>query len=603
MPPSALHSKIDRRTLVPDRLQLSHFLLFLALCIVCPAQSRSQIAAERFASGGSPAALRQDQPNADSDRKTRPDGLPHLEKRGDATQLMVNGQPVMILGGELHNSSSSSVEYMKPIWPRLAAMHLNTVLLPVAWETIEPEEGRFDFSCVDGLLQGARDNNLKLVILWFGAWKNTYSSYAPAFVKRDTERFPRVQTSDGRDTERLSPFSQRVREADALAFAKLMGHLRQVDGTTHTVLMVQVENEVGVIPQSRDHSAVAEAAFAAPVPSKLMQFVEDHRSTLNPEFRAAWESAGGKTNGTWQKVFGDTPLTDDLFMAWQYATYVQGIAAAGKAEYPLPMYVNAALIRPNYQPGQYNSGGPLPHSIDVWHAGAPSINFISPDIYFNEFAQWAGSYARPDNPLFIPEAQAGATGAANALYAFGRLSAIGFSAFGVDDQGNPPLDLAGITDPAEHPDNSALGYMYATLSKMAPTILEDQQSGKATAALIEGEAQRFARVNIGEYTATITRAGNPSASGARIGVMFLQDSPDEFLVLGTGDAQITFSSDKPGLPIVGIESIDEEFFKAGAWVPRRRLNGDENSQGQVLKLRAADLAEGRIYRLRLYRYR
>lgn len=594
---------IERRTLVRGRLQLSLFLLFLAISVICPAQSRSQIAVERFANGGSPAAFRQDQPNADPNRKTRPDDLPHLEKRGGATQLIVDGKPLMILGGELHNSSSSSVEYMRPIWPRLAAMHLNTVLLPVAWETIEPEEGRFDFSCVDGLLQGARDNNLKLVILWFGAWKNTFSSYVPAFVKTDTERFPRVQTSDGRDTERLSPFSQRVRDADALAFSKLMRHLRAVDGATRTVLMVQVENEVGVIPQSRDHSAAAEKAFAAPVPSKLMQFVKDHRSTLNPEFRAAWEGAGGRTSGTWQEVFGATPLTDDIFMAWQYATYVEAIAAAGKAEYPLPMYVNAALIRPNYQPGQYNSGGPLPHSIDVWHAGAPSIDLISPDIYFNEFAQWAGSYARPDNPLFIPEAQSGATGAANALYAFGRLSAIGFSAFGIDDQDNPPLDLAGITNPAEHPDNSALGHMYAILSRLTPAILKDQQTGKATAALIEGQAQRFARVNIGDYTATIARAGTASAAGARVGVMFLQVSPDEFLVLGTGDAQITFSSDKPGLPIVGIESIDEEFFEGGAWVPRRRLNGDESSQGQALKLRVADLAEGRIYRLRLYRYR
>ena len=134
---------------------------------------------------------------------------PHLERRGDATQLMVGGKPFLILGGELHNSSSSSVEYMKPVWPRLAALHLNTVVPPVAWETIEPEEGKFDFNCVDGLLEGARENHLKLVILWFGAWKNTFSSYVPAWVKTNTERFPRVQISDGRDTERLSPFSAR----------------------------------------------------------------------------------------------------------------------------------------------------------------------------------------------------------------------------------------------------------------------------------------------------------------------------------------------------------------------------------------------------------
>jgi hypothetical protein len=525
--------------------------------------------------------------------------LPHLEKRGSATQLIVDSKPFLVLGGELHNSSSSNIEYMKPVWPRLAAMHLNTVLLPVAWETIEPEEGKFDFKCVDGLLQGARENTLKLVFLWFGAWKNTYSSYVPAWVKTNTERFPRVQTSDGRGTERLSPFSTAVRDADARAFAELMRHLREVDKSTHTVIMVQVENEVGVIPESRDHSLIANASFTAAVPSALTSLLRSHRTALDPEFRAAWETAGGKTAGTWQEVFGKTSLTDDLFMAWQYATYVEHVTAAGKEEYRLPMFANAALIRPNYEPGQYNSGGPLPHSIDVWHAGAPSLDLLSPDVYFNEFAYWAGKYARPDNLLFIPETQGGSPGAANALYAFGHLSAIGFSPFGIEDQGNVPLDLVGIT--SERLDNSAIGYVYTVLSELAPMILEKQAAGGVTAALIEGEAQRSARLSIGDYTATMTRAGGTSAT--RLAAMFVQTGPNEFIVTGSGDAQITFSTDKPGPSIVGIESVDEEFFQNGAWSPRRRLNGDENSQGQALKLYATDLALGRIYRVRLYRYR
>jgi beta-galactosidase GanA len=535
-------------------------------------------------------------------KSAAPPGIPHLERHGAATQLVVDGRPFLVLGGEVHNSSSSSVEYMKPVWPRLAAMHLNTVVLPVAWETIEPQDGKFDFSCVDGLLEGARQNNLRLVVLWFGAWKNTFSSYAPAWVKTNLERFPRVQTADGRGTERLSPFSTAVRDADARAFAALMRHLREVDGEKHTVLMVQVENEVGVIPQSRDHSAMADAAFVAKAPAELMSYLRAHRATLEPELRAAWEAAGEKTEGSWQDVFGKTPLTDDLFMAWQYAAYIEHIAAAGKREYALPMYANAALIRPNYEPGQYNSGGPLPHSIDVWRAAAPSLDFLSPDIYFNEFAFWAGEYARPSNPLFIPEAQGGSTGAANALYAFGRLNAIGFSPFGIDDASNKPIDLVGITTQAQGPDGSAaLSGVYATLAKLAPIVLEKQQTGGVTAEMIEGEAQRSAKIAVGDYTATLVSTSH--VPGARVSAMFLQRKPDEFLVVGAGDGQVVFTTDKPGPPIVGIESIDEEFFENGAWVPRRRLNGDENGQGQVLKLSAADAREGRIYRVRLYRYR
>jgi mannose-6-phosphate isomerase-like protein (cupin superfamily) len=290
-------------------------------------------------------------------------------------------------------------------------------------------------------------------------------------------------------------------------------------------------------------------------------------------------------------------------MAWQYATYINEVAAAGKSEYPIPLFVNAALIRPNYLPGQYNSGGPLPQSMDLWRAGAPKIDLLCPDIYFNEFEHWARAYTRPDNPLFVPESQGGSAGAANALYAFGALSAIGFSPFGVDQEGNVPLDLVGITNPAERPDNSAIARLYLELSSLTPMILKKQQSGDIAAGVVEGEAQRSARINIGEYTANLTRAGSSATPGSRVSAMFIQTGRDEFLVIGSGDGAITFTAETPGAPQVGIESIDEQIFENGKWVLRRRINGDEDSHGQVLRLYAADLTVGRIYKVRLYRYR
>lgn len=533
-----------------------------------------------------------------------PSGLPHFERRGTATQLVVDGKPFLILGGETHNSSYSSADYMRPVWPKLAAMHLNTVLVPVAWENIEPQEGHYDFTVVDDLLKGARDARLHLVILWFGSWKNTYSSYAPAWVKRDGARFPRVETSDGRGTERLSPFSAAVRDADARAFGRLMRHLREADGNQQTVLFVQVENEVGVIPQSRDHSAVAEAAFAGPVPDALMRYLSDHRTSLDPALRAAWEAAGGRMTGTWHEVFGDGSLTDHLFMSWYYATFIDRVTAAGKAEYPLPMYANAALIRPNYEPGQYNSGGPLPQSMDLWKAGAPSLDFLSPDIYFDDFVSWATAYTRPDNPLFIPEAKGGSGGAANALYAFGALKAVGFSPFGIDGSGGEG-DREGNGKGGEGLD-TAIGNLYGQLARLAPLILQKQSENGVRAMVMEGEAQRAGRVRIGNYIANMTRA--PSAGGSidpasRVGALFLQTGPDEFLVVGSGDAVLTFTTDRPGLPVVGIESIDEIRVETDGMVPGRRLNGDENGQGQVLRLQASDAARGIVYRVRLYRYR
>ena len=295
------------------------------------------------------------------------------------------------------------------------------------------------------------------------------------------KRFPRVLLRDGRETERLSPFSESNRKADATAFAALMKHIREVDAA-HTVIMVQVENEVGVIPESRDHSTAANAAFAGAVPSKLTEYLGKHRDELAPELQAAWVAAGNKTTGSWQEVFGHEPITDDFFMAWQYATYIDAVTATGKAEYPLPMYANAALIRPNYQPGQYNSGGPLPHSMDIYRAGAPHLDFLSPDIYFDNYGYWAGEYKRDGNPVFVPEARGGLEGAANALFTFGNLNGIGFSPFGID--GYMSLRESEKLETVQQP----ITALYSELSHLAPLILQKQGSGQITAMVLEGEA-------------------------------------------------------------------------------------------------------------------
>ena len=518
---------------------------------------------------------------------------PHLVKHGSATQLVVDGRPFLILGGELENSSSSSLSYMKPIWPRLKSLNLNTVLAPVSWELIEAQEGKFDFTIVDGLIAAAHEHDLRLVFLWFGSWKNTYSSYAPEWVKRDTKRFPRVLLLDGRPTERLSPFSETNCKAETKAFAALMRHIGQAD-SSHTVTMVQVDNEVGVIPEARDFSPMANTAFTGPVPKTLIDYIEKHKDELSGELRQAWIAGGKKTSGNWQQVFGETPITDDFFMAWAYATYIDGVTAAGKAEYPLPMYVNAALIRPNYQPGQYNSGGPLPHSLDIYRAGAPHVDFLSPDIYFDNFAEWAGKYKREGNTLFVPEAKGGSTGSANAFYAFGQLDAIGFSPFAIDGR----MESAD-TENTETAQQS-IAATYSTLAHLAPVILQKQGTGEMAAVVLEGEAQRAGRIFLGGYMMEVRRAGPPNDS--RISVLVIQESPDQFLVAGSGAAQVSFLPDSGGAPSAGIASIDQEELVDGRWIWQRRLNGDESAQGQLLKINTDGPGKPSVYRLRLYRY-
>jgi beta-galactosidase GanA len=526
-----------------------------------------------------------------------PSPISHLEKRGDTTQLIVDGKPFLALGGELYNNSATSLEYMKPVWPRLAAAHLNTVLVPISWALLEPTEGKFDFSLVDGLMRGARAQNLRIVFLWFGSWKNTWSSYMPDWVKRDFVRFARVQLANGSGTERLSPLSEANRDADARAFAALMRRVKEVDSDAHTVIMIQVENEVGVIPDARDHSPAADAAYNQPVPAPLMEYLWRHKESLDPDLRARWQRAGLKTSGNWEAVFGSGPETEDFFMAWQYARYIGKVAEAGKAEYALPMFANAALIRPNYAPGQYNSGGPLPHSMDIWKAGAPQLDFAAPDIYF-EFKNWCAKYDRPGNPLFIPEAAGDAQGAANVFYAVGHHRAFGFSPFAIDGMeswGDGGKELA---------------RSYEVLSQLAPLILENQPKGNVEGVLLE-ELTPSQRIRLGDYTLNVSPGGprrifpgepaSPEAPRAQSphGV-FIASAPDEFYLAGSG-LTVTFSANTPGPPIVGLATVEEGRFVDGRWMKGRTLAGDDTGQGNSVSLRGGPGAG--VVRVILYRYR
>jgi beta-galactosidase GanA len=518
---------------------------------------------------------------------------PHLRQQGTATQLIVDGKPFLILGGELGNSSSSSLEYMQSIWQKLVALNLNTVLAPVYWELIEPTEGRFDFSLIDGLIKNARARRLHLVPLWFGSWKNSMSCYAPAWVKMNQTRFPRSQDRAGRGMEILSPFSDANVEADARAFAAFMQHLREVDSRDRTVIMVQVENEIGMIPDSRDRSRVADKLYNQAVPAELMNYLAERKDALIPEFREVWANAGFKTRGNWEEVFGRGTGTDEIFMAWHFARYANRVAEQGKAAYPLPMYTNAALIRPGYLPGQYPSAGPLPHLLDVWRAAAPQIDFLSPDIYFPNFGEWCRKYHRSGNPLFIPEAVLGPLSGVNALYAIGQHDGIGFSPFSIES--------------LDDPETSPLTQSYGMLAQLAPLILEHQGKGAMAGLLPEGAEQRVPQqVRLNGYTLNVTYE-RPSplaaAPGARTtdapsGGLVIALGPDEFIFAGTG-LIVTFEADAPGDTNVGILFAQEGKYTNGQWVPGRWLNGDQTHQGRHLRL-----GPGRfdLQRIKLYRY-
>jgi len=516
--------------------------------------------------------------------------LPHLVKKGNAAQLMVHDQPFLILGGELGNSSASDLKYMADIWPKISQMNLNTLLAPVYWELIEPKEGAFDFSLVDSLITEARKNNIKLVFLWFGSWKNSMSCYAPAWVKTNQARFPRVKLKTGASAEIMSPFYNENLQADVKAYRSLMRHLAVFDKKENTVIMMQVENEIGMIPDARDYSALATEEFKKPVPGELMNYLTKNKETLIPEFYAFWKANGFKTSGNWEEVFGKSLATDEVFMAWYYARYVEQVTAAGKSEYSIPAYVNGALIRKGYQPGQYPSAGPLPHIMDIWRAGAPSIDFLSPDIYFPDFEEWCGKYHQSGNPLFIPEAKREPEAAMKAFYAIGAHDGMGFSPFSIEQTADVK--------------NDPIIKVYDILSQLSPVILENQGQGKITGFIFD-HTKKETNLELGDYILHVkhvfTLNYSPKAQDSiwqMTGGIIICTGEGKYIVAGSGIV-VTFEPLQKNGSIAGILSVDQGTFKNGIWKQGRRLNGDEDHQGRHVRIFENNFE---IQKVELYRY-
>jgi Domain of unknown function (DUF5597)/Glycosyl hydrolases family 35 len=501
--------------------------------------------------------------------------LPYLTKKGTTTQLIVDGKPFIILGGELGNSSATTPQYMQPIWSKLKTMNLNTVLVPVYWELIEAQEGKFDFSLYQDLIIEARKNELKIVFLWFGSWKNSMSSHAPAYVKLNQEKYPRVKDNTGRSQEILSSFSENVLKADRQAFENLMRFIKDFDSKSPTVIMVQVENEIGMLPSARDYQALAIDAFKKDVPTELTQYLKQNKDKLVPEFLQIWQANGYKTLGNWEEIFGKGLHTDEIFMAWYYAKFTNQITEGGKKIYPLPMFVNAALNRVGREPGVYPSAGPLPHLMDVWKAAGMAIDFLSPDFYNPDFKYWCDLYIRQGDPLFVPEHAFDNTVAAKSLYAIAHYDALGFAPFSIES--------------TEKPQDEPLSKMYGLIKELTPLITNNQGKGTIKGVLLS-KSNPETIVRLGKYELTCKHdytlswtAGAKTEDWSLASAIIIQTGEDEFYIAGTG-VVITFKHrDNKDLNI-GLLKVEEGKFDKDKWTIKRHLNGDQTHQGRHVNI-------------------
>ena len=555
---------------------------------------------------------------------------PCILNHGQGKQLFVDGKPFIMYAGELHNSTTGSVHAMADVWGRMADMHLNTVIAPVTWELFEPQEGYFDYTLIDSMIQGCRSNNLKLIVLWFATWKNGASMYAPAWVKTDTERFPRSLYKDGRKMNNLSAFGMHTMEADANAFAHLMRHIREVDEGTHTVIMMQIENEIGTLDidkgnkdwkgnrAMRDFSQYAENAFNSEVPHELLSYIRKNSKNIHPALLSAWKSAGSRNKGTWSEVFGESIngisddwqstypyYTDELFSAWYHAKYVNYVAEMGKKEYDIPMYVNAWLKQSHgREPGLYPSGAALPHVFDIWRCAAPSIDFYAPDIYAMEIFDWVlDTFSSQGNPIFIPEIKFSTENAARAFYAIGKYGVQCYAPFGIDG--------GGLVNTA-NPNNRSFEKAYSILRHLDHYIKEytgtENMAGLFCDINRPEEYVTMGRYDIGIREFSAAKAAellgieneNQKSKAGFMGLLVFKLAEGDFLVAGGfGDGTIIIrQSETNNAENVGILSVDEVTYDDEGHELYHRLNGDETTFG------GASIRGGavKVFRIKVYDY-
>ncbi|OAL56420.1 glycoside hydrolase [Pyrenochaeta sp. DS3sAY3a] len=526
--------------------------------------------------------------------------IPYLHKTKKSSQLIVNGEPFLMLSAELHNSTLSSAKYManEKIWDNMKAMHINTLLGSVSWEQIEPAEGNFDFSNIDAVILAAREHGMKLVLLWFGSFKNALSTYVPAWVKKDFKRFPRVHTLEAggkrKTLELISPFCEEAWKADAKAFAKLMAHLKEFDEQHSTVIMVQVENEAGMLGDSRDRSRIAEDKFNKSVPADLLAYLHSNKKDLHPEFRKRHDlSAAIAENSTWKDVFGtkDVVDADELFMTDAFSRYIEHVASVGKAEYPLPLYANAWLniddssnldlvdipivVGGGSKAGVYPSGGPCPHTMDIYKFNAPSLDFLSPDLYLHDYETTCKDYRHGDQPLFIPEQKRDEKGARRIWSAYANHLALGASPFGIDSL---------------KAEECAFTKHFRLIHSLRRQILETQAErpedmlGFYFDDFVQGQQSKEKpwTKTMGEFEVKIDRAFVFGKPGPAAG-MVIHQGEGKFLCAGWG-FNVSFKSTNPKSTFTGILHVEEKEAdpETGELTTLKLLSGDETRSGEFL---------------------
>jgi hypothetical protein len=518
----------------------------------------------------------------------------------------VKGKPFFPVGGQSSTSSAYNDSESEQAFRAVELLHGNTLLTDVYWEQIEPEEGKFDFSSVDNLLASASRHGIKLILLWFGTWKNGNMDYTPEWVKTNPQRFKRVISSTGSDLWGLSSHCSANLKADKKAFTELCKHLKAKDISEQTVIGLQIENEPGIIGSDRDYGIEAQNAFNSPVPAKILKAM---KTTFKGEVYDLWQQAGGKKSGTWAEVFASS--AGEFMTAWSIATYIDSIAEAGKAIYDIPMYMNVwIMMHPLWSlPGEsYPSGGAVSKVLDIFKWYTPHLDLIAPDIKSidsKSYEEMCALYSRDDNPFFLPE-----TPATTSLFrAIADYNLIGYHRMG-------GLETIVAVDGSVRPDSKIGVDTIQCVVAVTPLLLKYQGMGKIHAVAQEecvwqqwldsldgylgrvqfgsGQPPRvdkdWRHASVDMYSQTAAMITKDQVDGNRGRGLVIQSSKHEFYLVGANyrlflrpkplsdkmQTQLLRSNAEPGRQI----RVDEGHFdENGEFVVDRRRNGDNIGSG------------------------
>jgi len=510
--------------------------------------------------------------------------IPHVKKLNDIATLFVDDEPFIALSGEIHNSSASNLEYMNThVWPNLKSLNMNSVIVPLYWELIEPKERHYDFSLIDGLIQQARENSMRLIFLWFGLWKNAESMYVPQWMKQNTDTYFRARKSTGEALNTISPLCQAAVEKDAYAFSQVMNHIKSVDSKHHTVIVMQVENEIGLLGTDRDYSPLAEEEFNQTVPLSVANAFQ--------------------VSGTWEQAFGYDAA--EYFMAYHFAKAVEHITHSGQNAYPLPCYANAWLEQYPWRAGTYPSGGPVFKMYRMWKTVAPSLFCLAPDIYVPYVADVMDEYKQDGNPLFIPEVRKDAVSATYALYAVAGCNALCYAPFGIEDLmldvskiEKPPLELMRELniDPSAFEIEGSASYLarsYSIIEHIKPLYFDYRGTNHLQSFVKRNEHDFGKMLHFNNYDVLVSYRPKTPLQPISGGII-IELSQHEFLVVGVM-FKLQFLSKPNKNTKVDYLHVEEGELLHGEWQGGRVLNGDEKMHIQLKDMPS-------IYKIKLYEY-